>query len=106
MDRNDEIINKRYDALMFARTAEDAKRAARLLAQAVLGEDGLALPLENAMREVCRKIRPAADAREQARFEAEFLEMVFSPTNGLTRLSDSTAPQLRQTVPAVRSKAA
>jgi hypothetical protein len=84
MDRNEELISKRYDALMFARTAEEAKRAARLLADAVLGEEGLALPLERAMKEVCRKLRPASDPRDQARFEAEFLELVFTPTNGLS----------------------
>jgi hypothetical protein len=82
MDRNEELISKRYDALMFARTPEEAKRAARLLADAVLGEEGLTLPLERAMKEVCRKIRPASDPRDQARFEAEFLELVFAPTNG------------------------
>jgi hypothetical protein len=82
MDRNEEIISKRYDALMFARNPEEAKRAAKLLAGAVLGDEGLGLPLERAMKEVCRKIRPAADPREQARFEAEFLELVFAPTSG------------------------
>jgi hypothetical protein len=82
MDRNEEIISKRYDALMFARTPEEAKRAARFLAESVLGEDALHMPLERAMKEVCRKIRPASDPRDQARFEAEFLELVFTPTGG------------------------
>ena len=80
MDRNEELISKRYDALMFARNSVEAKRCAKLLADAVLGEEGLGMSLERAMKEVCRKIRPAADARDQARFEAEFLELVFSPT--------------------------
>lgn len=82
MDRNEELINKRYDALMFARNPQEAKRAAKLLAEAVLGEAGLGLPLERAMKEVCRKIRPATDPRDQARFEAEFLELIFEPTGG------------------------
>ncbi len=82
MDRNEELISKRYDALMFARNPEEAKHAARLLAQAVLGDESLGLPLERAMREVCRRIRPADDPKDQARFEAEFLELVFAPTNG------------------------
>jgi hypothetical protein len=60
MDRNEELISKRYDALMFARNAEEAKRAARLLAQAVLGDEALGLPLERAMREVCRKTQNPA----------------------------------------------
>src|SRR5450432_4117297 len=88
MDRNEEIINKRYDALMFARTPQEAKRAAKLLAESVLGQDGLQLPLERAMKEVCRKLRPASDPRDQARFEAEFLEMVFAPTNSLTPVAN------------------
>jgi hypothetical protein len=82
MDRNEELVSKRYDALMFARTPDQAKRAARLLADAVLGEEGLGLTLEKAMKEVCRRIRPASDPRDQARFDAEFLELVFTPTNG------------------------
>jgi hypothetical protein len=84
MDRNEEIISKRYDALMFARTPEEAKRAAKLLANGVLGESALHIPLERAMREVCRKLRPASDPRDQSRFEAEFLELVFAPTGGQT----------------------
>jgi hypothetical protein len=101
MDRNEELISKRYDALMFARTPEEAKRSARLLADAVLGEEGLALPLERAMKEVCRRIRPASDPREQARFEAEFLELVFAPTNGNAKTT-SGGPNS----PSGRSKAA
>jgi hypothetical protein len=92
MDRNEELINKRYDALMFARNPEEAKRAARLLADAVLGEEGLGTPLELAMKEVCRRIRPAADIREQGRFEAEFLELVFAPTSGEVSAASHTQP--------------
>jgi hypothetical protein len=90
MDRNEELINKRYDALMFARTPEEAKRAARLLADVVLGEEGVALPLERAMKEVCRKLRPASDPRDQARFEAEFLELVFAPAPGAALAGSAT----------------
>jgi hypothetical protein len=100
MDRNEEIISKRYDALMFARTPEEAKRAAKFLAEAVLGEDSLHMPLERAMKEVCRKIRPASDPRDQARFEAEFLELVFTPTGG------QGAPVSNPTTHSGRSKAA
>lgn len=82
MDRNEELISKRYDALMFARTPQEAKHSARLLADAVLGEEAIGLPLERAMKEVCRRLRPAADPRDQGRFEAEFLELVFAPTAG------------------------
>jgi hypothetical protein len=100
MDRNEELISKRYDALMFARTPEEAKRAARLLADAVLGEEGVALPLERAMKEVCRKIRPASDPRDQARFEAEFLELAFAPAPGAVAVSGTGNPH------SSRSKAA
>jgi hypothetical protein len=100
MDRNEELVSKRYDALMFARTPEEAKRAARLLADAVLGEEGLAMPLERAMKEVCRKIRPASDPRDQARFEAEFLELVFAPAPGAHVSGGSNHPHTS------RSKAA
>ncbi len=100
MDRNEEIINKRYDALMFARTPEEAKRAARLLADAVLGEEALHMPLERSMQEVCRRIRPASDSRDQARFEAEFLELVFTPTGS------QVAPVTNTNTTPSRSKAA
>ncbi len=93
MDRNEELISKRYDALMFARTTDEAKRVARLLAEAVLGEHSLHLPLERAMTEVCRKMRPASDPRDQARFEAEFLELVFAPTGGQEIPSNRTSAQ-------------
>jgi hypothetical protein len=100
MDRNEELINKRYDALMFARNPEEAKRAARLLADAVLGEKGVGMPLERAMKEVCRKMRPATDERDQARFEAEFLELVFAPSAGVSASVTTTESQRH------RSKAA
>ncbi len=80
MDRNEELINTRYDALMFARTPEAAKRAAKSLIEAVLGDASEGMSLETGLREVCRKIRPATDARDQARFEAEFLELALAPT--------------------------
>lgn len=85
---------------MFARNTEEAKHSARLLAEAVLGEKGLGMPLERAMREVCRKMRPAADSRDQGRFEAEFLELVFAPTNSEGRPAPSLTSQRN------RSKAA
>jgi hypothetical protein len=94
MDRNEELINKRYDTLMFARNPEEAKRAARLLAETVLGEEGVGMPLERAVKEVCRRIRPAADPRDQARFEAEFLELVFAPSAG--ELQPVTATESRR----------
>jgi hypothetical protein len=66
---------------MFANTPEQARSAARELVKLVLGNDGLKRPLEDGLRAVCRRIRPAEDAKEQARFEVEFLELVNSPTS-------------------------
>jgi HEPN domain-containing protein len=80
MDRNEELINTRYDALMFAQTPEAAKRAAKALIEAVLGDLSAEMPLEEGLRQVCRKIRPATDARDQARFEAEFIELAMAPS--------------------------
>ena len=47
----------------------------------VLGEEALSQPLEDTLRAVCRRLRPAEDAREQARFEEEFIELVTAPTS-------------------------
>jgi hypothetical protein len=97
MDRNEILVNKRYDALMFARNTEEAKRAASQLIEAVLGESGKGVSIDEALRQVCRKIRPAEDSREQARFEAEFLELVFAPTgNGQTILAEAARTAVRQ----------
>lgn len=80
MKRNSQIVNERYEALMFAKDRDSARRAARELVRAVLGDEALQRPLEQAMRECCRRFRPSQDAREQARFESEFLELVFAPS--------------------------
>lgn len=79
MNRRTEIINDHYEALMFAKTSEQARLAARQLIKTVLGEEALAKPLEEALRECCRVLRPSADPREEQRFEAEFLELAFWP---------------------------
>jgi hypothetical protein len=81
MDRHIQQVNVWYDTLMFANTPEQARTAARELVKLVLGNDGLKNPLEESLRAVCRRLRPAEDAKEQARFEIEFLELVNSPTS-------------------------
>ena len=81
MNRNSQIINDRYEALMFARSPEAARKAARELVRVVLGEDGLQRPLEEALRQCCRQLRPSHDPKEQARFESEFVEMGIWPNN-------------------------
>ena len=80
MNRRNQIINDRYEALMFAKTAEQARAAARDLIKVVLGEDALQHPLEDALRECCRVMRPSEDLREQQRFEAEFVELGIWPS--------------------------
>jgi hypothetical protein len=75
MNRENQIINDRYEAMMFAKSPEAARQAARELVRVVLGDEAVRQPLNEALRQCCRKMRPADDPREQARFEAEFVEM-------------------------------
>jgi hypothetical protein len=81
MDRHIHKVIISYDTLMFANTPEQARTAARELVKIVLGESALDQPLEESLRAVCRRIRPAEDPKEQERFEAEFIELVTSPTS-------------------------
>ncbi len=79
MNRHAQLLNARYEAMMFAKSAEEARVAARQLVQAVLGDEALRRPLQEALRETCRRIRPSDDPREQARFESEFIELALWP---------------------------
>ena len=79
MNRENQLINDRYEAMMFAKSPEAARKAARELVRVVLGDEALRRPLEEALRECCRRLRPADDPREQARFEAEFIELGLWP---------------------------
>jgi hypothetical protein len=79
MNRETALINDRYEAMMFAKSPEAARRAARELVRVILGDEALAQPLQESLRECCRRLRPAQDPREQARFEAEFIEMGIWP---------------------------
>ena len=87
MNRRNQIINDRYEALMFAKTAEQARTAARELISIVLGDDGNQKPLEEAIRECCRVMRPSQDPREQQRFEAEFVELAIWPNSNAGRMA-------------------
>lgn len=75
MTREAQLIQERYDALMFAKTPAQAQEAARTLARTVLGAEADQLSLEEAMRRCCRIVRPAPDPRDEARFETEFVEL-------------------------------
>lgn len=79
MNRENQLINDRYEAMMFAKSPEAARKSARELVRVVLGDEALRQPLEEALRECCRRLRPAEDPREQARFEAEFIELAIWP---------------------------
>lgn len=79
MNKRTQFINDRYETLMFAKTPDAARKAARELVRAVMGEEGLQKPLDQAMRECCKVLRPSHDPKEEARFEAEFLELAFWP---------------------------
>lgn len=82
MTREAQLVQDRYDALMFAKTREDARRAAQALIQVVLADEAAGLSMQEALRRTCRKIRPAADPNEQIRFENEFIELALAPTSG------------------------
>lgn len=84
MNRNSELVNQRYDALMFAPSPQAARRAARELARVVLGDAALDLSLDEALRQVCRQLRPAEDPIDQARFESEFIELGIWPNTART----------------------
>ena len=75
MNRHTQMINDRYEAMMFAQSADQAQMAARELIKVVLGEEALHKSLDAALRECCRVLRPSHDPREQQRFEAEFVEL-------------------------------
>lgn len=85
MNRQTQLVNERYEALLFARTPEAGRKAANELIKVVLGEEALNKPFEEALRQTCRKFRPSRDPREQARFEQEFLELALAPTPAATR---------------------
>jgi hypothetical protein len=80
MNRHNQLINERYDALMFAKSSESARKAARELIRLVLGDEAVGRPLDQALRDCCRQLRPSQDPREQTRFEAEFIELAIWPT--------------------------
>ena len=81
MNRHTQMVNDRYEALMFAKTSEQAQVAARELIKVVLGPEAVDKPLEKALRECCRVLRPSQDAREQQRFEDEFIELGIWPVS-------------------------
>lgn len=87
MNRRIQMINDRYEALMFAKTPEQAQKAARELIRVVLGDEALEHPLEQGLRECCRHMRPSQDPREQQRFEAEFVELAIWPNTNASRMA-------------------
>jgi hypothetical protein len=87
MNRHTQLINDRYEAMMFAKSAEDARRNAWDLVRLVLGEEALKQPLEAALRECCRELRPSEDPREQARYENEFIELGIWPNPAQQRVA-------------------
>jgi hypothetical protein len=79
MTKMSEVIENRYDALMFAKSPDDARAAAVELVRAVLGEEATKRPLRDTLKECCRILRPATDPKDEARFEDEFVELAFWP---------------------------
>ena len=84
MTRHAEMVHARYETMLFAKNADEARRAAKELIRVTLGDEALDLPLEEALRECCRELRPANDPREQLRFEAEFVELGIWPASPAT----------------------
>ncbi len=80
MTRAAQVIQDHYDKLMFAKSMEEARKAASALIQATIGDAAKGLSLQEALRRTCRKIRPSSEPKEQLRFENEFLELVTAPT--------------------------
>jgi hypothetical protein len=79
MTKMSELIENRYDALMFAKSPDDARAAAIELVRAVLGEEATKRPLRDTLKECCRILRPAPDPKDEVRFEDEFAELAFWP---------------------------
>lgn len=79
--RRKSIVDERYEALMFAKSAESARQAAVELVRALLGDQADGLSLQEALRQCCRILRPAKDAGEQRRFEDEFVELGIWPVS-------------------------
>ena len=79
MARMSEVIDARYEALLFAKSAVAARRAAVDLIEVVLGEEAADYSLERGLRECCQVLRPADDPKEQVRYENEFIELGIWP---------------------------
>jgi len=87
MNRQAQMINERYEAMMFAKSAQEARKSARELVRLVLGDEAVSLPLEEALRECCRELRPSDDPKEQLRFENEFVELGVWPSTTQHRVA-------------------
>jgi len=79
MARINEVIDARYEAMMFAKSADAARRAALDLIEVVLGDEAVDYSLERGLRECCQILRPASDPKEQLRYENEFIELGIWP---------------------------
>ncbi len=81
MARTSEVIDARYEALLFAKSAAEARRAAFELIEVVLGDEAVDYSLERGLRQCCQVLRPADDPKEQVRYENEFIELgIWPPT--------------------------
>jgi hypothetical protein len=79
MPHTNQLIETCYDALLFAKSPDSARQAAKNLVKAVLGEEAAQHSLSEGLRECCRVLRPARDPKDQPRFEEEFLELGCCP---------------------------
>jgi hypothetical protein len=79
MARISEVVDARYEALLFAKSAADARSAASALIEVVLGDEAVDCSLERGLRQCCQMLRPADDPKEQVRYENEFIELGIWP---------------------------
>jgi hypothetical protein len=90
--RISEVIDARYEALMFAKSPAAARRAALDLIDVVLGDEAADYSLERGLRECCKVMRPAEDPKEQIRYENEFIELGIWPQSSAKQVSAAQAP--------------
>lgn len=106
MARISEVIDARYEALMFAKSAAAARRAAMDLIEVVLGDEAADYSLERGLRECCQILRPADDPKEQVRFENEFIELAIWPQPSLRQANVAPATALKADEPQLKQQAA
>ena len=106
MARISEVIDARYEALLFAKSAADAKRAAVDLIHVVLGDEAVDYSLERGLRECCQILRPADDPKEQVRYENEFIELGIWPQSSAKQITGAMTDERKPAEQPLKRQAA